>query len=63
MVTTPATGQQRTGIRWTDVAWFTFFGVYTLGALGVLVQGLGAVAAYMSPDVHVELHVRGFGTA
>jgi hypothetical protein len=45
-----------------DVVFFVFFIAYTLGGLFVLLQGIGAVAAHLSPGLHESLHIRGLGT-
>lgn len=51
--------------RWgaADAAFLAIFALYTFGALAVLVQGAGAVAASISPSLHIEFHDRGFGGA
>lgn len=44
-----------------DAAFLVLFVLYTFGALAVLVQGVGAVAASTSESVHLAFHDRGFG--
>lgn len=57
--------EEQPGHRWgaADVSFLALFAVYTFGALAVLVQGAGAVAASISPGLHTALHDRGFGGA
>ena len=45
-----------------DLAFLIGFGLYALGGLFVLGQGLLAVAASFSPELHESLHVGGLGT-
>src|SRR5687768_3640316 len=45
-----------------DLAFLIGFGVYVLGGLFVLAQGLLAVAASASPNLHEYLHVQGLGS-
>jgi hypothetical protein len=44
-----------------DLAFFVGFGVYVVGGLIILGQGLLAVSASFSPDFHEFLHVQGLG--
>jgi hypothetical protein len=49
-------------LRGADLAFLIGFGLYVLGLLVVLGQGLLAVAASSSADLHESLHVQGLGS-
>lgn len=51
----------RSPLRGRDAVCVVVFGLYVLGGLFVLAQGLLAVAASVSPGLHEALHVRGLG--
>ena len=53
-------GERR--LRVADLAFIIGFGVFVLGGLFVLAQGLLAVVASASPDLHEYLHVQGLGS-
>jgi hypothetical protein len=59
----PQSGEAEPSRRWrvTDVLFVLLFVFYTAGAILVLAQGAGAVAASIRPAFHDSLHVRGFG--
>lgn len=48
--------------RVVDLALLLVFAIYALGAVLVLAQGLLAVAASISADLHETLHIEGLGT-
>ena len=48
-------------LRGADLAFVVGFGLYLLGGFFVLGEGLLAVAASASPEVHESLHVQGLG--
>jgi hypothetical protein len=48
--------------RLPDALFLAVFVVYTVGSLAVLAQGLGALAAHLSPSLHASFHLRGLGT-
>lgn len=50
------------GRRRLDVAFFVGLGLYALGGILILAQGLMAVAASLIPSLHESLHVTGLGT-
>lgn len=45
-----------------DLAFFLLFGVYALGGILVLLQGVGSAVASAVPSFHEELHVRALQT-
>jgi hypothetical protein len=49
-------------LRGADLVFVIGFGLYALGCLLILGQGLLAVAASFSPGLHESLHVQGLGT-
>ncbi len=49
-------------LRGADLAFAVGFGLYAVGGLVVLGEGLLAVAASASPGLHEALHVRGLGS-
>lgn len=51
----------RARVRVPDVVFLVVFALYTFGALAVLLQGAGAVAASLSEGLHQAFHERGFG--
>jgi hypothetical protein len=53
-------GERR--LRVADLAFTLGFGVFVLGGVFVLAQGLLAVAASASPNLHEYLHVQGLGS-
>jgi hypothetical protein len=55
-----ADGRRRPHV--VDLALLLMFAIYALGALVVLAQGLLAVAASISADLHETLHIEGLGT-
>jgi hypothetical protein len=54
-----APARRRWGVG--DYVFLALFIAFTVGSIGVLAQGLGAVAAHLSKSLHASFDLRGFG--